>query len=373
MAQFWNRIKHIDWILFLTTLLLVCLGLVLIYSTSLGSDATRLANFRKQIGFVAIGFIIYFFFSAINYRALKAFARWFYIFGILLLVSVLFLGSTIRGTRGWFNFGFFLFQPVEVIKLIAIIFLAAYFNQRARQVNQLRHIFVSGMGILLFFGLIMLQPDFGSASVMFLVWLLLLLTIGVKRRYLIVMVLGLSLSLFVGWNYVLKPYQKDRISVFLNPTADPLGSGYNLTQSIVAVGSGELMGKGLGFGSQSQLRFLPESQTDFIFAVLAEELGLAGVALLLVLFALLFYRLIKAAMRAPDDFGLFLVVGIMFSLFIQAFLNMAMNMGLVPVTGISLPLISYGGSYLMITLAMLGIAQSVVVSSKLFSPTHSIE
>lgn len=369
--MFLQRLKKLDWILFLTTFLLVSLGLFLIYSLSLSQDG-QLITFKKQLIFAAIGLGVYFSLSLINYRALKAFSLWLYVGGLLLLAGVLIWGVTIRGTKGWFDLGFFLVQPVEIIKLVAIVFLAKYFTQWARQINHSRHIVLSGLGILMFLGLILLQPDFGSAMVLLLLWLTMLLAIGIKKKHLALILAVLMAGGVLAWFFVLKDYQKDRLMIFLDPQLDPLGRGYNITQSIVAAGSGQLLGRGLGSGSQSQLRFLPESQTDFVFAVLGEELGFAGVSLLLFFFALLFYRLIRAAMIAPDDFGLFLVLGVTLALFVQAFMNMAMNFGLAPVAGISLPLISYGGSYLLTTLAMLGIVQSIIVSSKMFSPAHSM-
>lgn len=367
-----SRFKNLDWLMFFLTLILMILGLVLIYSVSLGQTVGEISSFQKQLIFAGLGLVVYFVFSLINYRDLMAFSIWLYVFGAILLVAVLLWGHSIRGTRGWFKFGSVLFQPVELIKPIAIIFLSKYFTQWARHLNNARHIILSGVGVFVFFALIMLQPDFGSASILFFVWICMLLVIGLRRLYVLLLIGSLLFTGFLGWNFFLKDYQKDRISVFLNPQSDALGRGYNLAQSIVAVGSGQLTGKGLGFGSQSQLRFLPESRTDFIFAVLGEELGLSGIILFFIFFLGLFYTLIRAAMRAPDDFGLFLVLGIALTLFIQAFMNISMNMGLAPVTGVSLPLISYGGSYLLTTMAMLGVVQSVVISSKLFSPTHSI-
>lgn len=373
MTLIWQKIKNWDWALFLMMMTLLVFGLVIIYSVSLNQEGVAFSSFKKQLIFSFLGLSVYLVLGLINYRSLSAYSNWLYLMGAILLLGVLFWGHTIRGTRGWFQLGGVFIQPVEVIKIITVIFLAKYFTSWARQINQFRHIFLSGLGVLIFFSLIMFQPDFGSAAILFFVWLAMLLAVGVRRLYLLFLLTGFVTVSVLGWNYVLKPYQKERLGIFLNPSSDPLGSGYNLTQSMVAIGSGGLLGRGLGFGSQSQLRFLPESRTDFIFAVIGEELGLAGVVVFLSLLAGLFYRLIKAAMRAPDDFGLFLVLGITFSLFIQAFFNLSMNMGMAPVTGISLPLMSYGGSYLLTTLAMLGIVQSVVANSKQFSLTHSIQ
>ncbi|MFA6537736.1 MAG: FtsW/RodA/SpoVE family cell cycle protein, partial [Patescibacteria group bacterium] len=208
---------------------------------------------------------------------------------------------------------------------------------------------------------VILQPDFGSALVLLGIWFIMLLLTGVKKNILAtILLVGVLLS-GLAWGAFLQDYQKDRIKVFLNPTADPLGSGYNVTQAIIAIGSGNFWGRGLGFGSQSQLKFIPEAQTDFIFAVIAEELGFLGVAMVFALFGVIFWRLMILAKTASDDFGQFLIIGIMAVLLIHLTVNIGMNLGVMPVMGISLPFVSYGGSFLITCFVLMGLAQSVAV------------
>jgi len=207
----------------------------------------------------------------------------------------------------------------------------------------------------------MLQPDLCSALVLLGIWFILLVLTGLDKKYYIFLIIISVLVSTIAWNFFFADYQQDRIKSFLSPTADPQGSGYNVSQAIIAIGSGNLFGRGLGAGSQSQLRFIPESQTDFLFAVIAEELGLFGVVLVLGLWAVIFYRLIIIAKRARDDFGMFTVLGIAAVFFLHLFINVGMNMGIMPVTGISLPFLSYGGSFLAVCMLLVGVAESVAV------------
>ncbi len=356
--------SKLDWVLNIAVFFLLAFSLASLYGLNLSLYQDSFLLFKKQILFIAVGLVLMFIISLWDYRILKNYTRLLYILAILLLIAVLLIGQSLRGVKGWFSLGFFTFQPVELVKLISIIFLAHYFTEWARMINQLKHIVISGLGVFILFFLVILQPDFGSSIVLFLVWFFLTMVIGIQRRHLLLM---LALFLLMGgflWQFVFKDYQKDRILAFLNPSAEPLGRGYQLTQSMVAVGGGGIYGKGLGAGSQSQLKFLPESPTDFIFASLAEELGLIGVSFLLGFYIIIFYRLFKAVRNARDDFGVFLVLGIFAALFVQMFINIGMNIGVMPITGISLPFVSYGGSYLLITLIMIGLAQAVIARSK---------
>lgn len=354
-----SNLKRLDWVLIAAVFLLFCLGLAAIYSVDLGKDQG--GNFEKQILFGAIGFIVMFVFAAINYSGWRVSVRILYGATLILLLAVLFFGSTIRGTRGWFNFWGLGIQPAEFAKIILIIMLAKFFSNRLQQFRVGKHIIFSFILTLIFVIPIMLQPDLGSALILLAVWFILLLITGIPKKFIIALILIFVLVASCAWFFFFADYQKQRIETFFNPTSDPLGSGYNVSQSIIGIGSGYLWGRGLGFGSQSQLKFIPESQTDFIFAVLAEELGLLGVGLVLILFGIIFYRLILIAKRAHDDFGLFLVLGVTIVFFIHMFVNIGMNMGIMPVTGISLPFLSYGGSFLLLCLVMVGLAESVAV------------
>ena len=353
----YKLLDKFDWFIFLPMLLLIAFGLAAIYSVSLGRGAGgEFINFNKQLIFIAVGLIIFLAAALINYRSWRKIGWIGYLVSLILLVLVLSpLGSTIRGSRGWFNLGIFSFQPVELVKIFLIMVLSDVASRYGRTVNKLRHLLVIGILALLPLGLVMLQPDFGSALVLLFIWLISFILM-VKNKWQIVLVIaGIALILLSSWLFIFKDYQKDRIRTFLDPALDPLGRGYNVQQSVIAVGSGGIFGKGLSFGSQSQLKFIPESQTDFIFSVIAEELGLVGVMLILALFALIFYRIYRIATRAPDDFSLFFCLLVLALLFIHIFINIGMCIGLLPVTGISLPLVSYGGSFLATIFVIMGV------------------
>lgn len=369
--KFIQRFYKFDWLLFAVVLLLVFCGLAIIYSITLGQgnvvNGSILSSplLHKQIISLAIGIIFFCVFSLANYRLFYLCSRYLFFGIIILLLSVLFCGDTIRGTTGWFEIGGFNFQPVEVAKLILIVILAKYFTINGRYLAQFRHVILSGIISLIIISLVLLQPDFGSAIILILIWGGMMFCAGVSKKYLILVALTAILVMALSWLFVLKNYQKERLLVFLNPQADPQGSGYHVAQSIIAIGSGQLFGKGLGFGSQSQLKFLPESHTDFIFAVIAEEMGFVSVIFFFALFAFLYYRLIKISKDSVDDFGSLFCVGIIISLFSQMFINLAMNIGVLPVTGLPLPFVSFGGSSLIMSLTMIGVAQNVYIKSQI--------
>ncbi len=354
-----------DWVLFSTVLLLLSFGLAEIYSVALGQDSLNLTSFKKQIFFISIGIILFFFFTFFDYLNLRSFGTYIYIGGVLLLLGVLFFGVEIRGTRGWFSVGSFNIQPVEFVKVILVLFLAKYFSGAATKIYPLRHLLLSGLGTFILAGLVLYQPDFGSALLLFALWGALVLVAGFKKRYFLIIIGALIIVFASGWLVFFEDYQKQRISTFLNPSFDPLNQGYNVTQAIIAVGSGGIIGRGIGFGSQSQLKFLPESQTDFIFAVISEELGFLGVSLVLVLFTVFFFRSLFILKKINNDFGIFFILGVVVLIFIEMFINIGMNIGILPVVGISLPFISYGGSAIISTLIMAGIMQNIIIKSKI--------
>ena len=363
--QFIQLLKKLDWLLLTSVVLLISVSVVLIYSTS-GSTAGEFdfSNLKKQIIFAVLGLLSFFIVSLIDYQLLKNYAYALYIIVVIILMGVLIFGTEIRGTKGWFTFGTFQFQPAEIAKVILLIILARYFASITGKMSTFRYVIISGIITLIPAGLIILQPDFGSALVLIFLWLAMLLISGIKRIY-VAMLSGGGLAVsWILWALVFKDYQKERILTFLSPTRDPLGSGYNIIQSKIAVGSGGWFGKGLGYGSQSQLKFLPAQQTDFIFAVLAEELGFLGASLLLVLFCFLLLRMMKIVRGARDAFGLMLGVGAIIIFLFQIIINVGMNMGILPVTGIPLPLVSYGGSSLISMLILVGVLQSVAIRSK---------
>lgn len=356
-----SKLKNFDWILFFSVLFLAFIGLAAIYSVALSQQDLEFFNFKKQLASLVIGAVFIFAIAISNYRLFKNYRRVIYIVGLLSLVGVLFFGQTIRGTTGWYALGPVNFQPAELAKICLLILMASYLCERSGihfRFKQLVSISLLG-GIYVV--LVMVQPDLGSAMVLFSVWLGLLLLANVQRKYIAMVLLSLVVIGIFGWFFGMQDYQHERILTFLDPSRDPLGQGYNVTQAVIAVGSGGLFGRGLGFGSQSQLKFLPESQTDFIFAVVAEELGLIGIGLIFILFGIVFWRLLKISNRTSDDFSMFLILGIMVYIFVQFGVNVAMNLGWFPVTGITLPFLSYGASSLLIFLILIGIAESVAV------------
>ncbi len=362
LAGLWQRIRTIDWLLCIAIFFLVSLSLAILYG--IGINASNSGLFTKQLIVVCIGFIVFFIVSNLNYRVWMMYAKAFYVVAILGLLFVLVFGVTIHGTTGWVSFGGLSFQPVEFAKISLIIMLAKYFSDHGRQFFLWRHILASGAMMLVYVALVLKQPDFGSAIVLLGTWFLMLLVVGVPRKHLLILVSTFIIVGVCAWFFVLKDYQKDRITTFLNPQADLQGQGYNVRQSVIAVGSGQVLGRGFGLGSQSQLKFLPESETDFVFAVLGEEFGLMGILILFIGFGVLLFRLFSIAHRTGDNFAAFFCLGLAALMTVQTFINIGMNIGIAPVTGIPLPFISSGGSSLLGFFIAFGIVSSIVVDNR---------
>jgi rod shape determining protein RodA len=272
---------------------------------------------------------------------------------VLLLLAV--VGKVVKGAQSWFDFGLFSFQPSDPIKLVIIIVLAKYFSRRHIEIANIRHILVSGMYAFIVFALILIQPDFGSAMVVFFIWLGMVLVSGISKKHILAVFLAGSLAFAGLWGFAFKDYQKDRIKTFVDPLHDIHGAGYNVYQSVIAVGSGQIIGKGVGYGTQSRLKFLPEYQTDFIMAAFAEEWGFIGVLLLFVLFAIVVWRIIVNAIRGATNFEILFGAGLAIFIIAHVVINVGMNIGLMPVTGITLPFLSYGGTHVLTELLGLGI------------------
>lgn len=339
--------------------LLIAVGILTLYGLSLNQQKDY---FSRQIIWAGAALTVIFFFAFFDYRILRNYSSVIlFIYGVaaLGLAAVLFLGASVRGAASWLDFGFFKIQPVEIAKFALIVLLAKYFSGRHIEIWRARHIIISGgyAGFLVF--LVLMQPDLGSASILFLIWLGVTIAAGIKIRHLLVLIAIFLLVLAVGWQFFLAPYQKQRVITFLAPESDRLGAGYNILQSKIAIGSGGLWGKGLGHGSQARLNFLPEAHSDFIFAAIAEEWGFVGASFLLGLFLIIFWRLFKLAGEAPNNFSRFFIIGFSILLIVQVFINVGMNLGILPITGISLPFISYGGSNLVLMALCLGIIQSI--------------
>lgn len=353
--------KRSDWFILGPVIILLCFSLAEIYSISLGQSGADLLFFRKQAIFVFLGLGVYFAFAAIDYHRVFSYYNYLYAGGVLLLILVLIFGATINGTKGWFSlFGLGL-QPVELVKLALLICLARYFSKSSVGSRPLRHLLISGGLALLCVLLVLAQPDFGSAALLFFIWLALVAAAGFEKKYLYYIALGLILSFAFAWQFVFKDYQRQRILTFVNPSSSQ--TQYNVKQAIIAVGAGRLTGRGLGFGSQSQLKFLPEANTDFIFAVIAEELGLIGVIVVIGAFAVMLYRILTVVPSVRNYFGALFLIGGAGLIFIQMFINIGMNMGILPVVGIPLPFVSYGGSALLVYMALTGIMQSIISRS----------
>lgn len=339
-------------------LLLLMIGLAALYSVSFSGNEFNSGYFVKQIAAIFIGIGAMALLTAYDYRAFGFFSTKLYLISIIILFGVIYFGIQVRGTTGWFGISGFNFQPVELTKLVVIIFLANFLSKKKNELSTWVRILASAILIFIPVWLILKQPDFGSAVIIIGIWLGMFLASGISKKNLIIFISILLVTIFSSW-FLLRDYQKDRIKNFINPYNDPRGSGYNVIQSIVAVGSGGVWGKGLGHGSQSQLNFLPEKHTDFIFAAIGEELGFWGSALVLGLFGILLYRMKNIARLARDNVGYLMSVGIIIMFTLQIFINIGMNIGLAPIAGVPLPLLSYGGSSIIIMLSALGLLQSI--------------
>ena len=343
---------------------LIAISLTILYSLGLGGENGGLTNFYNQLWFLPVGFLIFALISYVNFRWYYQYANTLYAIGGAILILLLLFGTTIRGTTGWFTFGSFSIQPVEIVKLLWIIWLAYYFVKTDFRTAPIKTLLISIIYLSGFVLLIILQPDFGSAMLLVATWVLLLLLLSYPKKYLAWLFVGLVVVFGVSWTLFFADYQKARILTFFNPQADPLGDGYNVNQSIIAVGSGQFWGRGIGEGTQSHLRFLPESQTDFIFAVIGEELGFVGLSIVVLAWLVIFWRMYSIGVRSDDNFSSVLIAGIMAWLFIQLIINIGMNVGLLPVTGIGLPLVSYGRSSLLATFIALGIIMNISRSTR---------
>lgn len=355
-----KKFLKLDWMVIASVFLLVAIGLTALYSVSTfpSTRELNLGDFKKQIVALVLGLGLGAFFSSFDYRVLSSYSTKLYFGALILLASLFLIGTRVRGTTAWIGFGPFHIEPVEIVKLVIIIFLASFLSKKKTELSMLWRIIGSIVLVFIPVFLIMKQPDFGSTSVIIGIWGGMLMASGINKKSIFVLLIIGIIGATSGW-FFLKTYQKERIINFVKPANDPLGTGYNVIQSTVAVGSGGLLGKGLGHGSQSQLNFLPEKHTDFIFAVIAEELGLFGAFMVLGLYMFLLYRIRETARLARDNFGYLISVGVIVMLFVQIFINVGMNIGVVPVAGVPLPFLSYGGSSLVVMLASVGLVQSV--------------
>jgi rod shape determining protein RodA len=348
-----NKISSsIDWLLVLFIIPVLGAGLVTMKSFT---EATPF--FSHQLMWIGFSFVALFSLSFFDFRILKKTEVLVILFLVFsgLLVLLFFLGHTANGAQSWFSFGGFSFQPSDMMKLIVILMLAKYFSRRHIEIRNFKHIFISGIYALIPFLLVFLQPDFGSAIIIFFIWFGMALISGISKRHLLIVIGIVAVAFLFLWGFVFEPYQKARVINFVQPLSDIRGSGYNVYQSTIAVGSGQIVGKGVGFGTQSRLKFLPEYQTDFIFAAFSEEWGFVGVMIIYILFGLIIWRILHLSLLGATNFEILFGIGLAIYFMTHLIINIGMNLGIMPVTGITLPFMSYGGSHLLTEFVGLGI------------------
>jgi rod shape determining protein RodA len=353
--------KSIDWWIFGAVLPILAAGLITMHSFT--GDSSFAAH---QIIWILISFLIFFGVSVIDTRFLRSTWVSVSLFGIsaVLLGVLTVLGKVSHGAQSWFSFGFFSFQPSDFAKIALIIILAKYFSRRHIEIANVRHILVSGFYSFVLFALVISHPDLGSATIIFLIWLGMIMISGVSKKHLLAMLGVAALAFILLWSFGFKEYQKDRIRNFINPLADIHGAGYNAYQSTIAIGSGGLFGKGVGYGTQSRLKFLPEYQTDFIFAAFAEEWGFAGIVIMFTLYGIIIWRVIANAMHGATNFEILYGSGVAIFFIVHIIVNVGMNMHLLPVTGTPLPFMSYGGTHLASEFLALGLLMSMRRNSR---------
>ncbi|MFZ2484881.1 MAG: FtsW/RodA/SpoVE family cell cycle protein [Minisyncoccia bacterium] len=355
ITKFVDRM-HVDWYMFVPAALISLAGLV-----TMNSFSGENYFFFRQGTWLLVSVLVFFVATSIDWRFLRQTKVLVPIFSATALVLLILLaaGQVTRGVQSWFQFGSLAFQPSDPAKLVVILMLSKYFSRRHIEIKNLRHILVSGVYAFIIFILVFLQPDFGGAMVILGIWLGMVMVSGISKKHLaFAAVLAVIVSAIL-WTFAFAPYQKARIVSFIHPLADIRGTGYNAYQSTVAVGSGEIFGKGIGQGSQSKLRFLPEYETDFIFAAFTEEWGFVGAATLLILCLVLLTRIVANAQMAATNFETFFGLGVAVLFTVHIVVHAGMNMGIMPVTGITFPFMSYGGSHLVTEWLTLGVLSSM--------------
>ena len=350
--------------------LLIVISLLNLYSATSGAGGTATHAvsplFYRQLTWFCIGAAAIVLFTYIDYRMLSKLAFVLYIVTLLLTAVTIVKGRTAMGAQRWLSLGFFTFQPSEIEKFAVIVILAHYFDEHwIERGNTIKTLIVPLLYVLVPFILVLKQPDLGTAIIIFLIGSSLILFSGIRLRTFLLFLLTFITVMPLGWHF-LKGYQKQRLLAFINPYKDPLGAGYHLLQSRIAVGSGQLWGVGYLKGTQSHLSFLPEATTDFIFSVLAEEWGLIGSIVVIALFAFIIFEGLNISRYAKDRFGAMLAFGITMSLFLQFFINIGMSTGILPVVGITLPFMSYGGTSVLIFMIEIGILLSISVRKSRF-------
>lgn len=313
---------------------------------------------RMHLVFFAVGMLLLLVFSSIDYHLYLFFWKYIYIVGLGLLTATYLFGEIRLGASRWLDLGLFSFQPSELSKIVIVIVLSSFIFIKGKEIFKISNIFFSLLLVLPLLIFVYIQPDLGTSLILAGVFFGLLFYTGISKMYFLFFFLITGIFSNPIWN-LLKEYQRERILVFLNPQLDVQGAGYNVIQSLIAIGSGGLFGQGFSRGTQTHLNFLPAYWTDFVFASFAEEWGLVGVLILLILYTLFIYFIILQIKNTSDSLGKLISFGILCVLIIQFFINIGMNLGLMPVTGIPLPLVSHGGSSMLVTMIMLGILQNI--------------
>lgn len=361
MGMFINKklLKKFDYPFLLIVTLIVGIGLLTISSaTHVNRPENSYHYVKMQVLWFVLGLIVMIVVISFDYRILGKFAKVIYAGNILMLLSVFFIGKRVMGAQRWINLGAFGIQPSELAKIAIIITLAKHLEAKKGKLENIKDLIPIFIHIGVPMLLIMKQPDLGTSLVFIAILFGMLFIAGIGYQVLFGMLAVGVLSIPVLWNF-LKDYQKKRILVFLNPNMDPLGSGYHVIQSMIAIGSGRLMGKGIFKGTQNQLDFLPEQHTDFIFSVLGEELGFIGGFVLLFLFFLLIMRGLHLASQSKDVFGMLIIIGVISMFTFHVLVNIGMTMGIMPVTGLPLPFMSYGGSSMLTNMIAVGLVLNV--------------
>ena len=346
-------LEKIDFLLLIPALLLSSLGLLMIYSISFESDPSF---FVRQLGYVVLSVAVFFFIGFIDFRSIAAFSYLFFFLVLLLLIAILFFGIEVRGSTRWIDLGFITVQGSEIAKPILLLTLAHFMSKNSPM--YLKFFVFSAFITTIPVFLIVTQPDLSNGIILLSAWVFAVFISGGNSLYLLFFAILSAMSVPLIWNFVLKGYQQARIVTFFNPNIDPLGSSYNLVQALIALGSGEFFGRGLGRGTQSHLDFLPEGRTDFIFAAAGEELGFVGISLIMVIFAFLIYRILQKGREVKNAEGSIFIFSTAFILTIQFFVNAGMNMGIFPISGVTLPFVSFGGSSIVVSFVLLGLVQS---------------
>ncbi|HEX7709051.1 MAG TPA: rod shape-determining protein RodA [Thermoanaerobaculia bacterium] len=341
-----------------TAIILAAIGCMLVYSATFFNDP-ELSIFKRQIIWVFVGLILAIIILFVDYHVLFDIAPILYGIGLILLIYLLVFGRLTANVKSWIHIGAFQFQPAEFMKVFTALMVARYFDSNDRAYLDMKS-FAMVMGIIgLPVALIIIQPDFGSAAAFFPLIAVAMFFGGIRARVWVAMILVAAIALPVGWTFFLKPYQQERIIVFMNPERDPLGSGYQVTQAKIAIGSGGIHGKGFTQGTQGKFGYVPAHHTDFIFAVLGEEWGFIGVTIVLALYLYLVLQALTFAKHARDRGGTFLVICLVAFFMFHILINVAMQIGILPTTGIPLPLISYGGSSTMVFFIAIGLIGNV--------------